>query len=169
MKDENTLGKIVSRIRNQRFLFFIAVVVVSAALAPVSFWLPLAGFAFAFVLAVIERGFDYMENRNRFSQNAELASAFEVVVSFEGESDASQLRFTQCQCTIEDSQGKRPKKEQSLKPHLLGTAWLCPLPAELRPQDVIEISFLDNSGRKWMVGPIAYSHLWPSVKADPVK
>ena len=159
------LKLLVRRIRDQRFLFYLAAVLVGAGLARVNPWLTVGVLAGAFLLAALDRILTFYRPPQPEVKALETTSALEVALTFPGEVDPSQLRFKQCDCRIEDPRGCRGPRQHQVKPHLLGGGWLCPIPSGTRPEDVIEITLTDKDERKWVIGPVACSHLWPRVEA----
>lgn len=159
------LKLLIRRIRDQRFLFYLASVIVAAGLAGVDIWLTVGVLAGAFLLAVLDRILAFYRPPQPMDEALETTSVLEIALTFRGPVEPSDLRFERCDCRIEDPRGCRGPRQHQVKPHLLGGGWLCPIPSGTKPEDVIEITLTDKDGRRWVVGPVACSHLWPKVEA----
>lgn len=164
------LGQIISRLRDQRFLFLIAVIVALAVLAPlkvVSSVSVIIIFGISAGVVLVDRILESFGPRSRRAGSQAGGLAMSVAPDFEGVAEGAAIRLISGVCTIQNSRnpGQVIVREVLPYPGPGALGWLCPIPSEAGSDDVVNITLTDSGGGRWgMV--LVPGHLWPSVKAE---
>jgi len=166
------LGQIVSRLRDQRFLFLVAVIIALAVLAPLNVISPLVVtiiFGISAGVVLVDRILESFGGRADGVRGQASGLTMAVAPNFEGVAEGAAIRLVSGVCTIQNSRNPGQIIEREVLPYpgpgALG--WLCPIPSEAGSDDVVNITLTDSDGRRWgMI--LVPGHLWPSVKADPL-
>jgi hypothetical protein len=165
MDTGKALGQIVGKIRDQRFLFALGSIVIVAGLAPFHLLPSMAILASAVILVVLDRVLGFLGTPDRRTGGQAQGLAMSVALEFEGLSEGTAIRLVSGTCTIQDPRNPRRMLTRQVVPYPQGSGWLCPIPVEARPDDVVNFALTDGDGQRWgmMVVPRL---LWPMVKVE---
>jgi hypothetical protein len=158
MDNSNLISQVVSQIRDQRFLFFIAVIILVGGISffganPNIAWGVFVG---GFVLIVIFTILDFITN-------SRAALRMSVALAFPQNVDATSLNLTLCEYRIQDPRNPTREVEGQVRPYPAGVGWLCPVPDRANPQDLIEMWLIDDTGKRWPAKAFVPENLWPKV------
>lgn len=162
---EDSFQKIIARIQDQRFLFYLGAVIAGGVLVPIEAWIGALVIIGALVLAALNLVLGFFLARATAGRGVSGSGPKELALQFTGVSDASQLRFSAGSCNIEDTTGGEAPRKVAITPHLLGNGWICPMPDEVDQDDVITFTLTDSDNRVWEVGPVAVKYLLPKEDA----
>jgi hypothetical protein len=170
MDTEKGLGQIVSTLRDQRFLFLIAVIIALAILAPLNVISPLIVvviFGISAGLALVDRILESLGQRSSRVRGQAGGLIMSVAPDFEGVSEGAAVGLVRGVCTIQNPRnpGQRVIREVLPYPGPGALGWLCPIPLEAGPDDVVNMTLTDSDGRRWAMTFVP-GHLWSSVKAE---
>ena len=132
------LGHIVRRIRDERLLWLLGVLLL-AVIAGLRDWI--------IVIAVLIIGFLVIALSLFFPQRG----CVPLAIVFR-ETDAAEIQLAKCEFELRDNQNKMKKKGE-LAFSLEVNSWVCYLPRETTPDDIIRLNFTDQDGGLWETGP----------------
>lgn len=164
------LGQIISRLRDQRLLFLIAVGLVVAALGSTKVLSTpgiLALFGISAVVVVVDRTFEFFETRTKGLDTASQGFAMLVETDFEGIAEGESIQLEErARCTIQDprSPSGGVVTEVLLHEGPGEGGWLCPVPPEAGVNDMVSFTLTATDGRQWHLN-IVPGLSWPRKTA----
>jgi len=168
MDTGKVLGQIATRIRDQRLLFLIAVIVAVTILGrteTISALGVIIIFGISASVVLVDRLLDFLGARSGRIGRQGGTLGMSVAIDFEGLLEGTSIRLSSGNCTIQNPRNPGRAVTRKVVPYPQGSGWLCPLPLEAGPDDVVNIILTDADGGKW--GMILVPRLlWPTVKAD---
>jgi hypothetical protein len=165
MDEKNLLAQIIARLRDQRWLFLLGVLIVLVILASLKV---VSGrdatifFGISGVLVLVDRAFAFVEGRSGKRGGTGGGLPMSVVLAFEGTPDATAVRLVSGVCTMENTRRPGKKVTRRVVPYPAGSGWLCTIPLDAHPHDRIDFTMTDSDGGRWgmILVPDA---LWPIV------
>ena len=161
MEVNRVLGSLVSRIVDQRFLFALGCIIIVAGLVPFNLIASMAILASAVFILV----FVVIMDRVRSSRLDGSAIRMVIALDFldiQGEDD---IRLAGAECMVSKALPPQGETTHTLTAYRGGGSegWLCPLPIDSGANDVLEFTFTNVHGSRWISDPIVPSLLWPRV------
>ncbi len=158
MDNQNLISQVVSRIKDPRYLFLIALIILVGGLSffganPNVAWGVFAG---GFVTVLLFTILDFMSS-------SRAALRMSVALSFPQNIDATSLNLTLCEYLIQDPRNPSRKVKGEVRPYPAGVGWLCPVPDKAKPRDLIEMWVIDDTGKRWPARAFVPENLWPKV------
>jgi hypothetical protein len=164
------LEQVVSRLRDQRFLFLVAVIIALAVLAPlkmISTSTVIIIFGISAGVVLVDRVFEFLGRRSRGVRGDVGDVAMFIAPDFEGVSEGTSVQLNErAEYTIQDPRnpGHPEVKEVLLLEGPGETGWLCPITSEAGPNDLVSFTFTAVDGRKWRLNVVTNT-LWPRKTA----
>ena len=146
-----TLGHIVRRIRDERLLWLIAILLI-AVIAGLRDWIIFIAVLVIGLLVVVLSLF--------FPQRGSVPLA----IMFK-DKDAVEVQLSKCEFELRDSQNNLKKKGE-IAFSLEVNSWVCYVPKETMPEDIIRLYLIDHNGGIWETGP--FRPLFGSKEAEQV-
>ena len=159
MNEQSLLAEIVSRIRDARYLFLLALIIVVGGLSlfsanPSLTWGVLAG---GFGLVVLLTILDYRKSVRE-------ALRMSVALTFPPDVDPATLNLVKCEYVVQDTRNPEQKRKGLVVPYPAVNGWLCPVPDTAAPGDRVEMWVIDDTGKRWPVRAFVPENLWASVE-----
>ncbi len=148
MEPNRLLNTIITRLRDQRFLFSLGAIIVVASLAPFHLIASMAILGSAVVIVMVDRILPGRWAGGSQSEGLNLR----VALDFEGVDEGTALRLeSRTRCTIQDPRnpGQSTVSEVLLYEGPGGKGWLCPIPLEAGPNDLVSFTFTASDGSQW--------------------
>jgi hypothetical protein len=148
----DTLANILKRIRDERLLWLIGILVLAI----------IAGLRDKIIFfAVLGIGVLVMVLGSFVSQRSRIPLA----ITFK-DKDAIEIQISKCEFELRDGDNKLKRKgEMAFRLGMGG--WECYLPKEATPEDNIRLDLTDRDGGKWETGP--FPPLFPNREARKLK
>ena len=157
MDQENLLKLVINKIRDQRYLFLIALVLLVGSLSIFAHETGLG-------VLVLVAGFLLVGTENILGgRGLRLAIALKFPSSY----DPSTLNLVKCTYSFADPRCPEEKKSGEILPYPGGGGWLCPLPLRMKSSDTIDLTFTDDTGQDWVVRRFVPELGWPVVEVQP--
>lgn len=157
MNQESLLRLVISRIRDQRYLFLIALVLLVGSL---SIFAKKTGLG----VLVLVAGFLLVGIENILGGRG---SRLAIVLKFPSSHDPSNLNLVKCSYSFADPRRPGEKKRGEILPYPGGGGWLCPLPRRMKASDAIDLTFRDDTGQDWVARRFVPELRWPVVEVQP--
>lgn len=157
MDHENLLKLLIDKIRDQRYLFLIALVLLVGSL---SIFAKETGIGVLVLIA----GFLLVGMENFFGRRG-LRMA--IALRFPASHDPSTVKLVKCTYSFADPRRPEEKKSGEILPYPGGGGWLCPLPLRMKSSDAIDLTFKDDTGQDWVVRRFVPELEWPIVEVHP--
>jgi hypothetical protein len=162
------LGQIVAKIRDQRLLFLIAVIIAVTILArtkTISAQDVIIIFSISAAVVLVDRSLEFLgrrpQGRNGHAGNLNMS----IALDFEGVVEGTSIRLVSGTCTIQNPRSPRRIVQRSVLPYPGGLSWLCPIPSQAGPDDVISFTLTDSQGNNWGL-TVVPRLLWPRIKIE---
>ena len=133
-----TLGHIVRRIRDERLLWLLGVLVI-AVIAGLRDWII---FVAALVIGLLVIALSLFFPRR---------GCIPLAIVFR-DMEAAEIQLAKCEFELRDNQNNL-KKRGELAFSLEVNSWVCYLPKETAPDDIIRLNLTDRNGGVWETGP----------------
>lgn len=166
MEPNRLLNTIITRLRDQRFLFSLGAIIVVAGLAPFHLIASMAILGSAVVIVMVDRILPGRGPEGSKSEGLNLR----VALDFEGVDEGTAVRLERrTRCTIQDPRnpGQSTMSEVLLHEGPGGKGWLCPIPMEAGPNDLVSFTFNAFDGSQWEL-TVMPDLLWPKQTANRV-
>jgi hypothetical protein len=157
MNQDNLLELVINKIRDQRYLFLIALVLLVGSL---SIFANKTGLG----VLVLVAGFLLVATENLLVGRG---SRLSVALKFPSSHDPSTMNLVKCIYSFADPRDPGEKKTGEVLPYRAGGGWLCPLPLHMKPSDIIDLTFSDNTGQEWVVRRFVPELSWPILEVQP--
>jgi hypothetical protein len=167
------IGQIIARLRDQRFLFLVAVIIALAVLAPLDVISDLGVmivFGISAAVVLTDRLLEFLEARFRKVDIYSGRLNLRVALEFEGITEDVPPRLERTATyTIQNPHNPEPGEVREVLLHEGpgGIGWLCPLPSEAGPNDMISFTFTSVDGRQWNL-TVMPDLLWPKERASRI-
>src|SRR6185503_4014904 len=153
----NVVGQIITRLEDPAYLFVIALVILigGATIAgnpTLGVMILMGGFALIVLLVLRDR--------------ASARAAMSVALRFPPDVEGHARTLTSCECVIEDPRHAGKVRRARVRPLRAGQGWICPLPLEARPSDVVELTITASDGALWRVQGFVLELNWPTVDVE---
>lgn len=162
------LGQIVARLRDQRLLFLIAVIIAVGVLAPlgvISARGVIIIFGISAAVVLVDRSLEFFGQRPQGRNGHTGTLNMSIALDFEGVAEGTSIRLVSGTCTIQNPRSPRRIVQRSVLPYPGGLSWLCPIPSEAGPDDVISFTLTDSQGSNWGL-TVVPRLLWPRIKIE---
>ncbi len=146
-----TLGHIVRRIRDERLLWLLGVLLI-AVIAGLRDWII---FIAALVIGLLVFLLSLLFPQRR---SLPLAILFK-------DKDATEVQVLKCEFELRDSENNMKKKGE-IAFSLEVNSWVCYLPKEITPEDIIRLYLTDRNSKIWETGP--FRPLFGTKEAEQV-
>lgn len=163
MNIQTLLTQVLSRLREPRYLFPIAIILLVGGLSifnenPVMAIGVLIG---GFVLVIFFTVTDLLIGRSSATKMA-------IALTFPQGVDPTTLTLINCEYWIQDPRNPGDPVKGKVLPYTAGTGWVCPIPEQAAPHDRIELWVIDDTDTRWQVKPFVTESLWPRIEVHPV-
>jgi len=155
MDNKGPLENVLSRIKEQRYLFLIALVLIVGTFSVYNkqVILSMGVLGAGFVLVIVE-----LTGQKR-------SHSFTVALKFPGAQIASTIDLVSGECIITNPRRPESSKPGAVLPHKDGWGWMCPLPTHLmEPGDAVDLKLTDKSGKTWVAKRFVPDNSWPTIE-----
>ena len=165
MDTGKVLGQIATRIRDQRLLFLIAVIVAVTILGrteTISALGVIIIFGVSAAVVVVDRALEFLGGRTSVARGGPGGFPVIVVPDLEGVPEGEFIPMRErAEYTIQDPRnpGRPQVKEVLLHEGPGGSGWLYPIPFEAGPNDLVSFVLTAADGRRWQLNVVP-STLW---------
>lgn len=162
MNIQTLLTQVLSRLREPRYIFPIAIILLVGGLSiftenpEMAVGVLIGGFALVIFFTVT----DLLTMR---SSKVRMA----IALAFPQGIDPTTVTLTNCEYWIQDPQNPGDPVKGQVLPYTAGTGWVCPIPEKAAPNHRIELYVIDDTNARWKVKPFVTETLWPSVEVNP--
>lgn len=168
MHSSRLLDLIVSRIRDQRFLFALGGIVIVASLASFHLIAAMAILASAVIIVMVDRVLEFFGPHSRGVTSQAGRLNLRVALDFEGVDEGTTIRLDRrATYTIQDPRnpGQSEVNEVLLLEAPGGMGWLCPIPSDAGPTDLVSFTLTAVDGSRWGL-TLVPELLWPKARAE---
>jgi len=145
------LASIVQRIRDEKLLWLLGVLIL-AVIAGLRDWII---FIAVLVVGVLVSIFSYTFQRK---------TCVPLAIIFK-DRDAADIQLSKCEFELRDSQNNLKKKGE-MAFSLDVNSWVCYLPNETEPEDIVRLFLIERNDMHWETGP--FRPLFSSKEAEQV-
>jgi len=157
MGDVVGLKNVIGRIKEQRYLFLLALVLIVGTFSAYNqqSMLGIAVLVLGFILVIVEM------------RGKKPSHGFSVALIFPAAQNVSTIDLVKGECIVRDPRHPDKPKPGSVLPHQGGGGWMCPLPTHLmEPGDAVDLTFTDKSGQKWAAKRFVPDNSWPTIEVQ---